>query len=175
MRPYRSRLYAHITATSLLHHCAVPGDLSKKASLAAGLPEASAQMAATPGNSAIAHALSSSRPPRASRVPPGYSVRGRARARARARARVGFGFRLRLGIGFGLEGAARPLEPAEGRRRVVREGRALRRVELALELRQEAAGAARPEEARKLASEACVRISRWCAKSRAKERARCER
>ena len=112
-------------------------------------------------------------------MPPGYSVRGRGwargRARARARARVGFGFRLRLGIGFGLEGAAWPLEPAEGRSRVVREGRALRRVELALELRQEAAGAARPEEARKLASEACVRISRWCAKSRAKERARCER
>jgi hypothetical protein len=62
----RSRLHAHL-------HCAVPGDLSKNASLTAGLPDASEEMASTPGNSAIAHAHSASRPPRASRAPPGRS------------------------------------------------------------------------------------------------------
>ena len=45
----RSRLHAHL-------HCAVPGDLSKNASLTAGLPDAREVMASTPGNSAIAHA-----------------------------------------------------------------------------------------------------------------------
>ena len=62
----RSRLHAHL-------HCAVPGDLSKNASLTAGLPDAREVMASTPGNSAIAHAHSESRPPRASRAPPGRS------------------------------------------------------------------------------------------------------
>ena len=66
----------------------------------------------------------------------------------------------RVSAAEGLEGAAWPLEPAEGCRHVGFKGSALRRVELALELRQEAAFAARPVEARLLATEACVGVGR---------------